>query len=41
MQSELERRTVGKVLRRIIPAIFTLYVISYILRRFAKEARHT
>jgi ACS family tartrate transporter-like MFS transporter len=32
MQSELERRTVGKVLWRIIPAIFTLYVISYIDR---------
>src|SRR5882757_10735409 len=32
MQSELERRTVGKVLRRIIPAIFILYVISYIDR---------
>jgi ACS family tartrate transporter-like MFS transporter len=32
MQSELERRTTGKVLRRIIPAIFTLYVISYIDR---------
>jgi ACS family tartrate transporter-like MFS transporter len=32
MQSELERRTIGKVLWRIIPASFTLYVISYIDR---------
>src|ERR1700730_4757100 len=32
MQSGLERRTVGKVLRRILPAIFTLYIISYIDR---------
>jgi ACS family tartrate transporter-like MFS transporter len=32
MQSELEKRTTAKVLWRIIPAIFTLYVISYIDR---------
>jgi len=32
MQSELERRTIGKVLWRIIPAIFILYVISYLDR---------
>src|SRR4030088_1241699 len=32
MQSELEERTTAKVLWRIIPAIFTLYVISYIDR---------
>jgi ACS family tartrate transporter-like MFS transporter len=32
MQSELERRTIGKVLRRIIPAVFVLYVISYLDR---------
>jgi len=33
MQSaELERRTIGKVLWRIIPAIFFLYVISYLDR---------
>jgi ACS family tartrate transporter-like MFS transporter len=32
MQSELERRTTAKVLWRIIPASFTLYVISYLDR---------
>src|ERR1700737_5571968 len=32
MQSELEKRTTARVLWRIIPAIFTLYVISYIDR---------